>query len=97
MDNAHDQNKRLTYPERMEKRRYMIEEVDDFIKETILYCDSEEDLIALGSMLQIQSKNILTTCLNKKDWKAVIQKFAADVEKDDRKNVADENYRGYFY
>jgi hypothetical protein len=75
----------------------MVEEVDDFIKETILYCDSEEDLIALGSMLQIQSKNILTTCMNKRDWKAVIQKFAADVERDDNTKTASENYRGHFY
>ena len=51
----------------------MIEEIDDFICESIQYCDDPQDLIAIGSFLQVISKNILTSALgDKQKWAASI-------------------------
>lgn len=77
-----DPNKRLTFSERQQKRMSLMEDVDDYIRETIQYCDDEEELIALGSVLQIMSKNILTSVLDKKEWKSAISAFVDDVEKE---------------
>ena len=60
----------------------LMQDVDAYIKETILYCDDEEEIIALGSVLQILSKDILTTVMDKKDWKSAIGSFINDVEKE---------------
>lgn len=81
IDNSYDPSRRLTGKERQEKRVSLMEDVDEYIQEIILYCDDQEDLIALGSLLQVLSKNILTTVMDKGDWKHVINKFTQDVEK----------------
>lgn len=60
----------------------LMEDVDDYIKETIQYCDDEEELIALGSVLQIISKNILTTVMDRTEWKQAISAFLSDVEQE---------------
>lgn len=77
-----DPRKRLTMREREDKRKSLMQEVDAYIKETILYCDDEVELIALGAMLQIMSKNILTASIDKTTWRSVISKFAKDVEEE---------------
>ena len=73
---------RLNFQERQQKRMALMSDVSDYIKETILYCDDEEEMIALGSVLQILSKDILTTVMPKDDWKNAITDFASDVEKE---------------
>ena len=60
----------------------LMEDVDSFIQETIQYCDDEEELIALGSVLQIISKNILTSVMDKTEWKDAIGAFIENVEKE---------------
>ena len=97
MEMPFNPDRKLTYAERMEHRYSMMEELDEYLKEMVLYCDDEEDLIAMGSMLQIHSKNILTSCMNKKDWKHIIQNFAADVEKERDHGSMLRKYRGKFY
>jgi hypothetical protein len=91
-----DPNLRLTYEERARKRISLVEEVDEYIRETILYCDDEEELIALGSVLQILSKNILTTVMDKKDWKHVIVKYVRDVEQETDLGSVRRQYKDYF-
>lgn len=81
IEKAYDPHRRLTRKERDQKRVSLMEDVDEYIKEIIMYCDDDEDLIALGSLLQIHSKNVLTTVMDKGDWKYVIDKFTKDVEK----------------
>lgn len=81
IDNPYDPHRRLTTRERKEKRVSLMEDVDDYIQEIIMYCDDEEDLIALGSLLQVLSKNVLTSVMDKGDWRHVIDKFTRDVEK----------------
>ena len=77
-----DPTMRLNFQERQQKRMALMEDVSDYIKETILYCDEEEEMIALGSVLQILSKDILTAVMPKDDWKNAITTFATDVEKE---------------
>lgn len=80
IDNSYDPTRRLTSGERKQKRVSLMEDVDEYVQEIVMYCDDEEDLIALGSLLQVISKNILTTVMDKGDWRHVINKFAKDVE-----------------
>lgn len=96
IEQPYDPNRRLTYEERARKRISLVEEVDEYIRETILYCDDEEELIALGSVLQILSKNILTTVMNKDDWKQVIVKYVKDVEQEKDLGSIRRQYKDYF-
>jgi hypothetical protein len=80
IDNSYDPTRRLTGRERQQKRVSLMEDVDDYIKEIVMYCDDEEDLIALGSLLQVLSKNVLTSVMDRGDWRHIINKFAKDVE-----------------
>ena len=77
-----DPGKRLTFSERQQKRMSLMQDVDDYIKETIQYCDDEEELIALGSVLQIISKNILTSVMDRTEWRQAISAYISDVEKE---------------
>ena len=86
---------RLTFQERQRKRMSLMEDVSDYIKETILYCDDEEELIALGSVLQILSKDILTTVMPRNDWKHAITTFATDVEQEKDVGSVYKQYRDY--
>lgn len=81
IENPYDPQRRLTTRERKEKRVSLMEDVDDYIQEIIMYCDDEEDLIALGSLLQVLSKNVLTSVMDKGDWRHTIDKFTRDVER----------------
>ena len=95
IDNSYDPTRRLTGRERQEKRVSLMEDVDDYIKEIVMYCDDEEDLIALGSLLQVLSKNILTTVMDKGDWRHIIGKFLRDVEKQQDVRSTMESIRKY--
>jgi hypothetical protein len=86
---------RLNFQERQQKRMALMADVSDYIKETILYCDDEEELIALGSVLQILSKDILTTVMPRNDWKNAITDFASDVEKETDYASIRKQYRDY--
>ena len=79
---SYDPQRRLNFSERQQKRMSLMQDVDAYIQETILYCDDEEELIALGSVLQIISKNILTTVMDKGDWRQAISAFIKDVEQE---------------
>jgi hypothetical protein len=86
---------RLNFQERKQKRMALMSDVSDYIKETILYCDDEEEMIALGSVLQILSKDILTTVMARNDWKNAITDFASDVEKETDYASIRKQYRDY--
>lgn len=78
----YDPQRRLTFSERQQKRVSLMKDVDDFIKESIQFCDDEEELIALGSVLQIISKNILTSVMDRTEWRQAISAFLKDVEQE---------------
>jgi hypothetical protein len=70
---------KLTPNEVLEKRFGMLHDVDDYITEMIQYCDDKQDLIALGSVLLVMSKNILTSVVNKKEWADSLKQYTVDV------------------
>ena len=90
-----DPSKRLTFSERQQKRMSLMQDVDDYIKETIQYCDDEEELIALGSVLQIISKNILTTVVDRTEWRQAISAYISDVEKEKDFGSVRKQYKDY--
>ncbi len=93
---TYDPQRRLTFSERQQKRMSLMEDVDSYIKETIQYCDDEEELIALGSVLQIISKNILTSVMDKREWKDAIGAFIDDVEKEKDFGSIRKQYKDYY-
>ncbi len=93
---TYDPQRRLTFSERQQKRMSLMEDVDSYIKETIQYCDDEEELIALGSVLQIISKNILTSIMDKREWKDAIGAFIDDVEKEKDFGSIRKQYKDYY-
>ena len=95
IEHPYDPHRRLNGRERQEKRVSLMEDVDDYIKEIVMYCDDEEDLIALGSLLQVLSKNILTTVTVRGDWRHIINKFAKDVEQQQDVRSTMESIRKY--
>jgi len=70
---------RLTPKEVLEKRFGMLHDVDDYISEMIQYCDDKQDLIALGSVLLVMSKNILTSVVDKESWADSVNQYTIDV------------------
>lgn len=80
MEKAYDHSKRLTQKERAARRVVRVEDVNDFLVEMIQYCDDEEDIIAIGALLQVVSKNMLTSVMNSKDWKYIISRYLSDVD-----------------
>jgi hypothetical protein len=97
-------HRNLTVSEKREKLHVMIEEIDDFICESIQYCDDPQDLIAIGSMLQVISKNILTSALgDKQKWAVSITQYALDTLEHDvndrvrRGEIPVEAFKGIYY
>jgi hypothetical protein len=82
----------------------MIEEIDEFVCETIQYCDDPKDLIAIGSLLQVISKNILVAAMeDKRKWAESVTQYTLDVLEDDvndlrrKGHVPAEKYKGIYY
>lgn len=95
IEHPYDPHRRLNGRERQEKRVSLMEDVDTYVQEIVMYCDDEEDLIALGSLLQVLSKNILTTVMDRGDWRHIINKFAKDVEQQQDVRSTMESIRKY--
>jgi hypothetical protein len=64
--------------QRLLNRMKMLQGVQEYIGEAILNCEDEEDLKSLGALLQVQSKNILTSTLSKAEWKYAISQYVID-------------------
>lgn len=62
-----------------------MEAVVDFLDEVILTCEDEDELIGLGALLQIRSKTILTTVMDRNDWQRIIKDYIDDSMKEPKK------------
>jgi hypothetical protein len=98
------QYRKLTVSEKRQKLHVMIEEIDEFVCETIQYCDDPKDLIAIGSLLQVISKNILIAAMeDKHKWAESVTQYTLDVLEDDvndlrrKGHVPAEKYKGIYY
>jgi len=97
----------MTPSEKQENRLAMMEEMDDYISECLMYCDDESDVIALGAVLQIISKNIIAAATDKECWKNSVTRYVRDVMNEpdiehkkrrrQRDSVPAENYKGIYW
>lgn len=84
----------LSDKEKLSRRYYMMQEIDSYISEYIQYCDDEQDMIALGSVLQILSKNILSTIIDSDQWAKSVYTYVDDVLDDEIQGFGKRN-RGW--
>lgn len=82
MEKAYDPSLKLSKKQEKEKRREIMSDVDKFVSELVLWCDSEEDLLSLGSILLITSKNVMTSVMDINDWKLATMKYIQGVNGD---------------
>lgn len=87
MDNKLPNSKGMTPTQRYVRRMEIIEQIDEFLKEMILYCEDEEDLISMGALLQIQSKYILTAVMQREDWSKIINEYVKDSVNEPRTSI----------
>lgn len=80
-------SKGMTPTQRYVRRMEIIEQIDEFLKEMILYCEDEEDLISMGALLQIQSKYILTAVMQREDWSKIINEYVKDSVNEPRTSI----------
>lgn len=60
-------------------RQLLMEGVDEFVNEMVMWCDDEEDLLALGSILFVSAKNVMTTAMNLDAWKRAAIEYIKSV------------------
>lgn len=60
-------------------RQVIMESVDEFVTEMIMWCDNEEDLLALGSILLVSAKNVMTTAMDLDKWKKSVTEYVRRV------------------
>lgn len=60
-------------------RQVIMESVDEFVTEMIMWCDNEEDLLALGSILLVSAKNVMTTAMDLDKWKKSVTEYVKRV------------------
>jgi hypothetical protein len=82
MGKQNSQESNETIRDRLINRLWMLRSVQEYLGEMILHCEDEEDLKCLGALLQVQSKNILTSTLSKAEWKYAISQYVIDTLKE---------------
>lgn len=82
MDKPYDVRLNLSESEKQELRSELMNEVDQFVAEMILWCDDKEDLLALGSILLVSAKNVMTTAMDLDDWKKATTEYIRRVGTD---------------
>lgn len=82
MDKPYDVRLNLSESEKKDLRHELMQEVDDFVAEMILWCDDKEDLLALGSMLLVSAKNCMTTAMDLDAWKKATTEYVKRVGTD---------------
>lgn len=82
MDKPYDVRLNLSKSEKQELRSELMNEVDQFVAEMILWCDDKEDLLALGSILLVSAKNVMTTAMDLDDWKKATTEYIRRVGTD---------------
>jgi hypothetical protein len=79
MDKSFDKSLNLTFHERIENRAEVMEAVDDFVAEMVMWCDDKEDLLSLGSILLVTAKNVMTTAMDLEAWKMATTEYVKSV------------------
>ena len=82
MDKPYDTRLNLSEEEKRELRTELMQEVDEFVSEMVLWCDDKEDLLSLGSMLLVSAKNVMTTAMDLDKWKTATTEYVKRVGTD---------------
>lgn len=75
MEKSYDPSLKLTEEEERQKRKEIMSDVDLFVSEMVQWCDSTEDLLSLGSILLVTSKNVMTAAMDLDAWKIATMKY----------------------
>lgn len=73
---------RRTQQEASDDRQLLMEGVDEFVSEMVMWCDDKEDLLALGSILLVSAKNVMTTAMDLDNWKKSVTEYIKRVGTD---------------
>jgi len=73
---------RRTQQEAADDRQLLMEGVDEFVNEMVMWCDDKEDLLALGSILLVSAKNVMTTAMDLDNWKKTVTEYIKRVGTD---------------
>ena len=68
--------------EAADDRQLLMEGVDEFVSEMVMWCDDKEDLLALGSILLVSAKNVMTTAMDLNNWKKTVTEYIKRVGTD---------------
>lgn len=66
---------RRSQREAADDRQLLMEGVDEFVSEMVMWCDDKEDLLALGSILLVSAKNVMTTAMDLDNWKKTVTEY----------------------
>lgn len=78
----HDPPYRRSEEDALVDRQIIMESVDEFVSEMVMWCDNEEDLLALGSILLVSAKNVMTTAMDLDNWKKSVTEYVRRVGTD---------------
>ena len=78
----YDPTYRRTQQEAADDRQLLMEGVDEFVNEMVMWCDDKEDLLALGSILLVSAKNVMTTAMDLDNWKKTVTEYIKRVGTD---------------
>lgn len=56
-------------------KQIIMESVDEFVSEMVMWCDDEDDLLSLGSILLVSAKNVMTTAMDLDNWKKTVIEY----------------------
>lgn len=73
---------RRSQREAADDRQLLMEGVDEFVSEMVMWCDDKEDLLALGSILLVSAKNVMTTAMDLDNWKKTVTEYIKRVGTD---------------
>ena len=73
---------RRSEQEAADDRQLLMEAVDEFVNEMVMWCDDKEDLLSLGSILLVSAKNVMTTAMDLNNWKKTVTEYIKRVGTD---------------
>lgn len=71
----HDPPYRRSEEDSLVDKQVIMESVDEFVAEMVMWCDDKEDLLALGSILLVSAKNVMTTAMDLDNWKKTVTEY----------------------
>jgi hypothetical protein len=71
----HDPPYKRSKEDSLVDKQIIMESVDEFVSEMVMWCDDEEDLLSLGSILLVSAKNVMTTAMDLDNWKKTVIEY----------------------